>query len=268
MQGEYPPPLGEPSESPVFWLCQKSYGVTFAVTKVKKHYILDLEKSWKAGLAMGRISMPQGKGSQMHNRRDYEKYGLEIPNNIDPTQMHLNVTLVDKDIRKAYKEIFGDSVERYNSRQSREDRKIEDYYEKICSGKQEKPFHELVIQIGNKDDTGSTTEIGEMAKGMLDEYFRDFRERNPNLHVFSAHLHMDEATPHIHIDFVPVISGSSRGLDTRVSLKKALEAQGFCGGTRSATEWNLWYSQKRNSSPGSWKDMASNGSRKGPMNNI
>ena len=71
----------------------------------------------------------------MHNRREYEKYGFEMPNNIDPTRTHLNVTLVDKDIRKAYKEIFGDSVERYNSRQSREDRKIEDYYEKIAKSK-------------------------------------------------------------------------------------------------------------------------------------
>ena len=185
------------------------------------------------------ISAEVGKGSVDHNCRKF------IAANVEPERTHLNISYCNEPIRKVYHELFDDALARYNARQTRSDRQIEDYYEKICSGKQEKPFHELVIQIGNKDDTGSATEIGEVAREMLDEYFRDFRERNPNLHVFSAHLHMDEATPHIHIDFVPVISGSSRGLDTRVSLKKALEAQGFRGGTRSATEWNLWVQSEK-----------------------
>ena len=89
---------------------------------------------------MGRISMPQGKGSLMHNRREYELYGQEMPDHIDPSRVHLNVVLVDKDIREAYKEIFGESVKRYNDRQSREDRKIEDYYEKIKKSKMAKIF--------------------------------------------------------------------------------------------------------------------------------
>ena len=185
------------------------------------------------------ISAEVGKGSVDHNCRKF------IAANVDPERTRFNISYCNEPIRQVYHDLFDEALARYNAKQTRTDRQIEDYYEKICSGKQEKPFHELVIQIGNKDDTGSTTEIGEMAKGMLDEYFRDFRERNPNLHVFSAHLHMDEATPHIHIDFVPVISGSSRGLDTRVSLKKALEAQGFRGGTRSATEWNLWVQSEK-----------------------
>ena len=63
--------------------------------------------------------------------------------------------------------------------------------------------------------------------------------------MFSAHLHMDEATPHLHIDFVPFTTGSKRGLDTRVSLKQALAAQGFKGGTRGDTEWNQWVSAEK-----------------------
>ena len=102
-----------------------------------------------------------------------------------------------------------------------------------------------MIQIGNKDDTGSATEIGEQAKVALDEYFQSFQERNPNLHVFAAHLHMDESTPHIHIDFVPFITGSKRGMDTRVSLKQALAAQGYTGGTRGATEWKQWVQSEK-----------------------
>ena len=84
------------------------------------------------------------------------------------------------------------------------------------------------------------SENGQLARQILDEYYRGFQERNPNLKVFSAHLHMDEATPHLHIDFIPFTTGSKRGLDTRVSLKQALAAQGFKGGTRGDTEWNQW----------------------------
>jgi len=67
---------------------------------------------------------------------------------------------------------------------------------------------------------------------------------DPNLRVFSAHMHLDEATPHLHIDFVPFTTGSKRGLETRVSLKKALAAMGFTGGTRSETEWNQWVTDR------------------------
>ena len=97
-----------------------------------------------------------------------------------------------------------------------------------------------IIQIGNKDTCAAATEDGAFAARLLDEYMRGFQKRNSTLRVFSAHLHMDEATPHLHIDFVPYTTGSRRGLDTRVSLKKALEALGFKGGTRSDTEWDQW----------------------------
>ena len=185
------------------------------------------------------ISAEVGKGSVNHNSRKFKAA------NVDSTRTYLNINYCNEPIRQVYHELFDEAMKRYNAKQTRADRQIKDYYEKICSGKQEKPFHELVIQIGNKDDTGSATEIGEQAKIALDEYFQSFQERNPNLHVFAAHLHMDESTPHIHIDFVPFITGSKRGLDTRVSLKQALAAQGFTGGTRGATEWNLWVQSEK-----------------------
>ena len=164
---------------------------------------------------------------------------------MDPERTHLNIDYCNEPIKQVYHKLFDEALERYNAKQTRTDRRIDDYYEKIRTGKQEKPFHELVIQIGNKDDTGAETEIGEQAKAALDEYFQGFQQRNPNLYVFSAHLHMDEATPHIHIDFVPFVTGSKRGLETRVSLKKALDAQGFRGGTRGATEWNQWVQSEK-----------------------
>lgn len=180
-----------------------------------------------------------GKGSVNHNSRKFHA------KNTDPQRSHWNVEYCNQDIREVYHELFDGALERYNAKQTRKDRKIEDYYEKIRSGKQEKPFHEIILQIGNKDDMGAKTTEGQMAAKILDEYMKGFQERNPTLRVFSAHLHMDEATPHLHIDFVPYITGSKRGLDTRVSLKQALSALGFKGGTRMETELNQWVTAEK-----------------------
>ena len=141
--------------------------------------------------------------------------------------------------------MFAEALERYNAKQTRADRRIENYYEKIRNSKQEKTFHEIILQIGDKDNMSAESENGLLAQKILDEYYRDFQERNPYLRVFSAHLHMDEATPHLHIDFVPFTTGSKRGLDTRVSLKQALAKQGFKGGSRGDTEWNQWVQSEK-----------------------
>ena len=185
------------------------------------------------------ISAMVGKGSVNHNSRKFKA------ENVNGERTHLNVDYCNEPIKEVYHKLFDEALERYNAKQTRSDRQISDYYEKIRTGKQEKPFHELILQIGNREDTGTETETGERAKEILDEFCRGFQERNPNLYVFSAHLHMDEATPHVHIDFVPYITGSRRGLDTRVSLKKALEAEGFQGGSRGMTEWNQWVESEK-----------------------
>ena len=175
-----------------------------------------------------------GQGSVNHNSRAFNA------KNTDPERSHLNITYCHENIKTVFHELFDEALKRYNDKQTRADRKIEDYYEKIRSSKQEKPFHEIILQVGNKDDMSAESEDGQLAAAVLDEYMRGFQERNPQLRVFSAHLHMDEATPHLHIDFVPFTTGSKRGLDTRVSLKQALAAQGFKGGTRGDTEWSQW----------------------------
>ena len=185
------------------------------------------------------ISVEVGKGSTNHNSRKFNA------KNTDPERTHLNTDFCNENIKKVYKELFEEARIRHNERQPRKDRQIPDYYEHIRSGKQEKPFHEIIIQIGNREDTGADTEIGRQAEEALKEYYAGFQERNPQLRVFSAHLHMDESTPHLHIDFVPYMTGSKRGLDTRVSLKQALAMQGFKGGTREETEWSQWVQSEK-----------------------
>ena len=185
------------------------------------------------------ISAMVGKGSVNHNSRKFKA------ENVDGSRTHHNIDYCNENIKKVYHELFDEALKRYNNKQTRADRRIENYYEKIRNSKQEKPFHELILQIGDKENMSAESENGQLARQILDEYYRGFKERNPQLKVFSAHLHMDEATPHLHIDFVPFTTGSKRGLDTRVSLKQALAAQGFKGGTRGDTEWNQWVSAEK-----------------------
>ena len=185
------------------------------------------------------ISFMTGKGSVNHNSRKFHA------KNTDPERSCLNVEYCNENVKDVYHELFDEALVRYNEKQTRNDRRIEDYYEKIRSGKQEKPFHEIILQIGDKDNMGAKTENGQLAAKVLDKYMQDFQRRNPTLRVFSAYLHMDEATPHLHIDFVPYTTGSKRGLDTRVSLKQALSALGFKGGTRRETELNQWVAYEK-----------------------
>lgn len=185
------------------------------------------------------ISFMTGKGSVNHNSRKFHA------KNTDPERSCLNVEYYNENVKDVYHELFDEALTRYNEKQTRSDRRIDDYYEKIRSGKQEKPFHEIILQIGDKDNMGAKTENGRLAAKVLDKYMRDFQRRNLTLRVFSAYLHMDEATPHLHIDFVPYTTGSRRGIDTRVSLKQALSALGFKGGTRRETELNQWVAYEK-----------------------
>ena len=180
-----------------------------------------------------------GKGSVNHNSRKFKA------ENVNGERTHLNNDYCNESIKKVYHTLFDDALKRYNDKQTRADRRISNYYEKIRNSKQEKPFHEIILQIGDMVTMSSESENGLLAQRILDEYYQDFQKRNPYLKVFSAHLHMDEATPHLHIDFVPFTTGSKRGLDTRVSLKQALANQGFKGGTRGDTEWNQWVSSEK-----------------------
>lgn len=185
------------------------------------------------------ISAMSGDGVVAHNRRTY------TAENVDPTRTHLNIEYCYTPIEQAYHELFDEALAEFNAKQKRKDRCIENYYEKIRDGKQEKTFYEVIFQVGNKDDMGATGENAELAKTILDKFYHSFLERNPQLHVYSAHLHMDETTPHLHIDFIPFTTGSKRGLSTRVSLKQALADQGITGEGRSLTERDLWVQKEK-----------------------
>lgn len=185
------------------------------------------------------ISIAKGKGSIGHNSRDFKA------ENIDPDRVHLNTCYVNEDLQETYHKLFDNALECYNAKQKRNDRKIPDYYEKIRTSKQEKLFYEIIVQVGNFEDMHATSENGKIAEEILHKYMSAFQERNPTLYVFSAHLYIDEATPHLHIDFVPYTTGNKRGLETKTTLKGALNQLGFEGGTRGSTELNQWQDSEK-----------------------
>ena len=185
------------------------------------------------------ISIELGKGVLNHNNRKF------IAENVDRERTKNNVEYKNIPLEEAYHILFDGALQRYNDKQKRADRKINNYLEHIQKSKQEKPFYEIIVQVGNRDDMGIGTPNEAVAKRILEDYLRRFEERNPNLFVFNAVLHMDEATPHLHIDFIPYTTRSTRGLDTRVSMKKALEEQGFVGSGRSDTETMAWLQSEK-----------------------
>ena len=193
------------------------------------------------------ISFPKGDGSLTHNNREF------IANNVCPERTGWNKTYIRESIADAYEKCFGEAVREYNAGQKRNDRKISNYVKKIeNSDNGEKVFYENIVQLGTKDDTpvvdesGNLTEAAKEAVALLDEYVRTFQERNPNLYLFNCVLHLDEATPHLHIDYIPVAHGYKNGMETRNSLTKAFQQMGFAKAvSRKQNETVAWQERER-----------------------
>jgi hypothetical protein len=148
----------------------------------------------------------------------------EQNSHIDYSRSDENKYLVQKDLKKLYREEFGEVLENYNAKQKRNDRKIDDYYKHIQSSKKTSLQQEMIIQVGDKDDFSSKQDF-EKANEILEEWLLGFEKRNPNLKIYNAVIHNDEASPHMHLNFVPVASGYKRGLEKQVSFDRAITQQ-------------------------------------------
>lgn len=173
---------------------------------------------------MPSMSVTKGNGNIKHNLRTQQKK----PKNVDFSRTHLNLVLENIDIKNAYHEIFDKSVDEYNLKQKRNDRKIDDYYSKVIHDKKTKPFHELVIQIGNID-----TDIDiNVTNGIYTEFVEKFKQNNPQIKVIGAYVHNDEATAHLHLDYIPFAT-YTRGQSLRVANDRAIEQMGY-------DSWQEW----------------------------
>lgn len=173
------------------------------------------------------MSITKGKGNIKHNNRTQ----VATPKHINKAKTIDNIVLVNEDIKEVYKREFNEAIKEYNDLQKREDRKIKDYYSKILHSKKDKTFHELIIQIGNKDKKPLINETNGIYISFLDE----FKKHNPSLKVFNAVIHNDETTAHMHIDYVPVATRNinGKGLRLKVSNNKAIKDDGY-------KDWKHW----------------------------
>lgn len=165
----------------------------------------------------------------IRNPRATDKQG-----HIDKSLKAQNEILHDEKPREAYRRIFGEALAEYNSKQLRPERQIRDYFAHVEKDSKKHAVYEMIVQIGDRNDTGidAPTE-----RECLKEFYAGWSERNPNLECIGAYLHADEAdgTLHMHLDYVPVATGYSRGMATQNGLVKALEQQGFTKqGSRTA----------------------------------
>lgn len=160
-----------------------------------------------------------------HNNRKLNDKDMEKNSHIDTNRSAENKYLVQKNLKEFYKEEFGDSLQKYNDKQKRSDRKIDNYYEHVKSGKKTSVQQEMIIQVGDKDDFGLGSINKKVANKVLEEYFKEFEKRNPNLKIYNAVIHNDEASPHLHLNFVPVADGYKRGLEKQVSFDRAIVQQ-------------------------------------------
>ncbi len=200
-----------------------------------------------AGIGAKTISFVKGRGNLNHNNREF------ICKNVHEERVQWNKIYKRETLKEAYDYCFGNALAEYNSKQKRKDRIKQDYIHEIeHSGNKEKVFYENVVQIGKMEDTAVTDENGNLAEAagqvikVLDEYARTFQERNPNLYMFNCVLHLDEATPHLHIDYIPVAHGYKTGLGTRNSLTKAFQEMGFAKATgKRDNETMAWQRRER-----------------------
>lgn len=193
------------------------------------------------------ISFPKGKGHLTHNNRDF------ISKNVVPERTSWNRIYMQESLEQAYEKCFGQALQDYNAAQKRKDRRKENYLKEIeNSGNKEKTFYENIVQIGKKEDTpvvdenGNLTEEAKSAIEILEQYAKTFQERNPNLYLFNCVMHLDEATPHLHIDYIPVAHGYKTCMETRNSLTKALQQMGFAKAvSKKENETVAWQQRER-----------------------
>lgn len=174
------------------------------------------------------MTLRKGKGSLKHNKRAF------VAKNVDRKRTPLNKNIIDEDIKQVYDNLFGKALEEYNARQTRSNRKINNYYEHISRSKQEKPFYELIVAIG---DINNSDELNDRSVKILQEFVDEIKSKySNNVKFFGAYIHMDEATPHLHLDYIPFCTNQKRGLKIRNSHNLAMKELGF-------TDYKEWHTE-------------------------
>ena len=189
-----------------------------------------------------KVSMHLGKKlSVRHNLRDYEEGKWNRDGHINRNLSYKNAVFFNIPLIDLFKEIFEKPIEEFDSKQRHAKRRIGSY-EKYYN-EQKGKAQEMILQVGNADEQLTEEQYLEF----FYKAFLEFQRLNPTLVVFHASVHLDETTPHMHLDFIPVAT-SERGLKTKISLDGALKSLGFerkNNDTFSETPYKRWLADRR-----------------------
>lgn len=195
------------------------------------------------------ISFVRGKGDILHNNRQRHP----LPRNVDPERVKDNIIFIQEPLEVAYQNAFGKAIEDYNRGKKKcRQRTVKDYMNQIEAnqGKKNQPklYYEWVIQVGDMMDSGhgNNEEGFKACAEILKEYMEDFQRRNPGIYCFNMALHLDERTPHVHIDGFFRGTGFRTGQQARNSMNKAFENMGFkTKGNKEDNGLKAWQQRER-----------------------
>lgn len=122
-----------------------------------------------------------------------------------------------EDTKNLYLDLFEDARIKYNEKQTRNDRKIDNYFNHISNDNKRDLACEIIIELGDMDfwsdkDNKYKHKMTEVFK----EQIRDLEEVVPNFKIANATIHFDESSPHLHIVGVPFKDGMKNGMSKQV----------------------------------------------------
>lgn len=166
-----------------------------------------------------------GKSTSIsHNNRTVaeEKKFDKYHSHIDWEKTDENIILKQESIKKMYDDLFGEAVENYNAKQKRSNRKIKNYYSKVKNDGSLDLQREFIVQFGDKD-LAKNEAVRKAFTHQLIKYYQTFEEKYPDLKIYNAVVHLDEATPHLHMNIIPVAENYKQGVLKRPSFSKWLK---------------------------------------------
>lgn len=154
-------------------------------------------------------------GVAKHNLRKYHSNDYDKENIV----ILWGTDKLVQDVKKVYKEQFDEAVREYNKKQTRDDRKIDVYFEKTAKSNKDMAV-ELIFQIGDKEFWDKNPDKRRRMDVAFKEMLNMLQKEAPNLVVANAVIHYDEASPHMHVVAVPVADGFKKGMSRQVSKRK------------------------------------------------
>lgn len=177
------------------------------------------------------LSMSVSHGEAAGHAHNVEVEYRQRLDNVAQERTGLNQILVDIPLSELYGREFGEALASYNAQQVEKghpERQITDYRAHVAAGKREREAYEMVVQIGSMETNPASDEACRLGSSTIyRDFLADFEREFPQFKVYQAAIHMDEATPHLHVAYVPVSHGNKRGLETRNSLAGALKGMGY-----------------------------------------